>query len=146
MIVAAVLIPVGGYRGRAGQTAGGAFLFFLLIIFFFVLAAGVWTRPYGPTVGGVFWAPFLFWAVVIGLILAAVGSSDKDVDRAGSRSIESTRPSDATPPPTPREGRVSERADLEDTTDTAVAASVFGVFFFGLIVVLLIGALVAIVD
>ena len=50
---------------------GGWFLFFL-VLFLFIWAAGAWSGPYGPTVAGFYWVPFLIWGLLFLLILTAL--------------------------------------------------------------------------
>ena len=127
LLVASILASFMGYRGRRGQSAGGAFLFFFLIAFFFVMAAGAWAQPYGPALYGVFWAPFLFWAIIVGLILAAVGASD---DTTTGRS--SAKP--------------KRRHEAEERRSAEMATSAFGMFFFALLILLGLAVLIGAVD
>ena len=46
-------------------------LLFLLIVFLAAWAAGVWVAPFGPALWGVYWFPFLLFALIFALILAA---------------------------------------------------------------------------
>lgn len=121
ILVAALLAPLGGYRGRPGQAVGSAFLFFFLMAFFFIWAAGAWATPWGPVYFGISWVPFLFWAVVIGLLIAAIAA----VPEAGTT-----------------------RTSAEVTPEDAVGgvASAFGIFFMLLIILLAIGAIWAAVS
>jgi cytochrome c biogenesis protein ResB len=40
-----------------------------LVIFLATWGGGLWLRPYGPTLYGVYWFPFLVVALVVSLIL-----------------------------------------------------------------------------
>ena len=44
---------------------------FFVVIFLASWGDGLWLRPYGPTVYGVYWFPFLVVALVVSLILIA---------------------------------------------------------------------------
>jgi hypothetical protein len=46
------------------------FLWLFLIIFLVIWAGGIWTRPFGPSVGGISWLPFLLVGIIFVLILA----------------------------------------------------------------------------
>ncbi|MGF1453713.1 MAG: hypothetical protein ACFB21_16775, partial [Opitutales bacterium] len=98
--------------------AGAAFGFFFIIAALFIWAASAWTVPYGGVVAGVYWVPFLFWALIIGLIFAALTPRSRDL-RDDAESV---------PPQDPAAVGSTE----------AAAAGVFGVFFFTLLVLLLI--------
>ena len=45
------------------------FLFFFLIMFLFTLAGGLWGKPFGPVMLGVFWMPMLIVGLIGGIIL-----------------------------------------------------------------------------
>jgi len=45
-------------------------LFFFLIIFLLTWAGGTWLRPFGPTVWGIHWLPFILVGVILVLFLA----------------------------------------------------------------------------
>lgn len=52
---------------RKGPRKG--FFFFFLIIFLITLAGGLWVKPFGPTLFGVFWLPIIIVGLLAGLIL-----------------------------------------------------------------------------
>lgn len=56
--------------GRRGPWAN-AWAFFL-IVFLAAWAGGTWVRPFGPSIGGVYWLPFLGAGLLIALLMAAV--------------------------------------------------------------------------
>jgi len=58
------------HRRGPGPLAG--FLFFFVLLFLGAWAAGVWARPFGPTIGGISWAAFLFSGLIVTLLLAAL--------------------------------------------------------------------------
>ncbi len=66
-----VTIIIAGWFKRRGPWSG-IFIFFL-IVFLSSWAAGLWFIPFGPSLYGVYWIPFLIGALVVGLILAAAG-------------------------------------------------------------------------
>jgi hypothetical protein len=45
------------------------FFFFFLILFLVTLAGGLWVRPFGPSLFGVFWVPIILVGLVSGLFL-----------------------------------------------------------------------------
>jgi len=69
-IVAFVLFLVFGHGLRRVGPFGGAIWFFIVVL----LAAwvgGVWARPIGPAIMGVFWLPYLWFGLLIALVLAS---------------------------------------------------------------------------
>jgi hypothetical protein len=63
------LILTRGFR-RSGPWTGVAGFF--LLLFLATWAAGVWLVPFGPVMFGAYVLPFLFGALIVGLLLAAV--------------------------------------------------------------------------
>jgi hypothetical protein len=74
LLVATALFLTGGYRGKSGKEAPLTFLVFFLTAFAFIWAGGAMAKPVGPILGDIYWVPFAFWAIAIGLILAAFSS------------------------------------------------------------------------
>lgn len=48
-----------------------SFWSFFLIVLFGAWLAGIWVVPFGPVLWGVYWAPFVFFAFIVALLLAA---------------------------------------------------------------------------
>jgi hypothetical protein len=110
VFVAAMLtaIFVAGFR-RAGPWMSG--LWFFLIVLLAAWVGGVWARPVGPAVWGVYWVPFLWIGLLVALLLAA-----------------------ATPGRRPRSRREpAERAERRESAATA-GDTVLSWFFWGLLV------------
>ncbi|MCX2452389.1 hypothetical protein OQX61_14030 [Pedobacter sp. PLR] len=106
----------------------GGFWTFFILLFFISLAAGEWAAQRGPSAWGYYWAPGFIAAIVVALLLAAT-SPDSAAERARKRAKElRNRPEGA------REAEVS------------VAATVLGIFFWILIVVLALIALAGVVS
>lgn len=77
--------------GRRGPGRGEGFLFFFLILFLFVWAGGIWLPPFGPLLWGVSWLNFLFLALFIMLLLAAVIPSSRRPPRNKRELVEKIR-------------------------------------------------------
>lgn len=72
MVLSLLLAPLAApHRARGGGSATAAFLFFFLILFFATWAGGVWLTPFGPTVWGGYWLPFVLIGLFVALLLAA---------------------------------------------------------------------------
>lgn len=51
------------------QAPRAGFFFFFLMLFLITLAGGLWIKPFGPTIYGVFWVPLLIIGLFAGLFL-----------------------------------------------------------------------------
>ncbi|MBD3233593.1 MAG: hypothetical protein GF315_07700 [candidate division Zixibacteria bacterium] len=72
IILSVFLVAVFGWQ-RPGRTGfWPAMLFIFLIIFLASWAGGVWITPMGPALGGVYWLPFVFVAIIVALFLMAL--------------------------------------------------------------------------
>jgi hypothetical protein len=67
VIFTALFAP--GFR-RSGEWA--SLLAFFTILFLAAWAGGVWIVPVGPSIGEVFWLPFLLTGMVIALLIAVL--------------------------------------------------------------------------
>ncbi|MDX1577995.1 MAG: hypothetical protein R3266_05900 [Gemmatimonadota bacterium] len=107
LAVAAIVVLVLALGFDRRSPWGGAGWFFL-VVFLGAWAIGAWSSPIGPVLWGVSWVPFLFGALIFGLLIAAL-----------------------TPPPRPR----TVEPERVDEADAAIA---IGAFFwvFVLVVVL----------
>jgi hypothetical protein len=70
----------------------GGLLFFFLVIFLASWASQLWINPFGPVLFGVAWVPLIFVAVLIAVLLLAMGSSA--IDQAPVRPGPETTPGD----------------------------------------------------
>jgi hypothetical protein len=77
---------------------------FLVLVLLVAWAAGVWVRPFGPTVWGVAWAPYLVFGLIAALIVAAVTPP-----RRGTRGAGRARPRPAASEPPADPGRRVDR-------------------------------------
>ena len=59
--------------GRTGPWA--SFFVFFIIIALAAWAGGVWFKPVGPPVFGVFWIPFLIFGFIFAILMAAAAPS-----------------------------------------------------------------------
>ncbi len=109
-IAVAILIALMGWEQPRGAGVRDTVLFMFTIFFLVVWAAGVWARPLGPPLWGVYWLPFLFAGVIVFLIMLAV-----------------------VPPRRPR----TRREAVEQAREETEAVSLFGCFFWVLLVILL---------
>lgn len=87
------------------------------VVFFFVIflatwGGGLWLRPYGPTIYGVYWFPFLVVALVVSLILITF---------------------------IPRQPPHSKTEAMEQIERRRTLESIFSVFLAVLVVVLILG-------
>jgi hypothetical protein len=116
LILSGVLIWGFGWRHPAQDEAVGAsFLFLFLILLVVMWAVGGWLEPWGPVVYDTPWLGLLLIGLIISLLILAVAT------------------------PTWRRKRPEPMAEAEE----AVAATIFGAFFWILIVGLLIAAIVS---
>ena len=93
--------------GTTGPWPG--FWVFFLVVLLFSWTVGLWVRPMGPALWGVYWLPYLVFGVVIALVIAAATPNDG-------------RPRRGEPPVrVPRSGTPEEAAAAE----TAVAVGTF---------------------
>jgi len=111
LVLSWLLVSVLGWQrpAREGTWAGIALLFVLL--FLFVWAGGVWVSPFGPTLWGGYFLPFLIVGIVLALVFAAIIP--------------------------PRRPRTAQEAIEEARTEAAIDAA-FSAFFWVLVIVLLI--------
>jgi hypothetical protein len=58
------------YIRRRGPRKG--FFWFFLLIFLATWAVGVWIRPFGPSLQGIYWMPFLIIGMLIVLFVAVI--------------------------------------------------------------------------
>lgn len=76
-IVIALLVTVIFAYGLSWNGPWPSFWWFFLVILLASWAFGLWARPFGPAVFGVFWAPFLAFGLVVALLLAAAAPPDR---------------------------------------------------------------------
>jgi hypothetical protein len=122
LLLSALLVGAAGWRHPRNPDTGAAALFLFFIFLALIWAGGTWSAPYGPTLWGAYWLPFLMIGLFLGIIILAIGTA-------------------AMPPDSGRisEGAVPEQTDAEAAAEGA--AVVFGVFFW----ILLLGAVAAII-
>jgi len=114
-----VLLPIiSGRPKRNGDSVATSVLFFFLILFFATWAGGVWIRPFGPSMWGAYWLPFVLVGVFVAMLLAA-----------------------ATEPARRDRARQHIEAPTETPVGTAVAMTAFGMFFWSLIIGLLVAVI-----
>jgi hypothetical protein len=70
LLVAGILTAVfaGGFR-RRGPWASG--IWFFVVVLLAAWVGGVWARPVGPPIWGLYWVPFLWIGLLFALLLAA---------------------------------------------------------------------------
>lgn len=69
VMVALLIGCVFAALGRPGPWPGLVWFFLLLVTF--TWAGGVWLGPYGPPLWGIYWAPFVTFALLGALLVAA---------------------------------------------------------------------------
>ncbi len=70
-LVIALVIGAVFVLGFRRERPGPGLLIFLLVLFLLTWAGGVWITPFGPTLWGSFWLPFLLVAIIVALVLSA---------------------------------------------------------------------------
>ncbi len=113
IIALIILMTAIGWRRPVSPMSDAIFLFILFLLL--IWAGGIWITPFGPALVGGYWLPFFFMAVIFILLLAAV---------------------------VPEEVRRAERKGQEQLETEEVAATVFGIFFW-ILVIFLIAAIIA---
>ncbi|MGW8195048.1 MAG: hypothetical protein ACWGOX_12365 [Desulforhopalus sp.] len=92
------------------------FFFFFLMLFLVTLAGGLWIKPFGPTIYGVYWVPLMLIGVLAGLFLYQ--SAPRRLPRSKKEKIRRMR-------------EEQERRQLEELTYITID------FFFWLIILFL---------
>jgi len=104
-----IFVGALGWR-RGGEPVWPALLFVLLILFPMFWLTSLWVEPVGPVYLGVAWIPIILVALIVMLIIAAAV------------------------PPRPRRAAVATAPEEETAADVA-----FGIFFWVLLIVLVLG-------
>lgn len=118
LVIALLVGSIFSAAGRPGPWPG--VWWFFLMLFLFTWAIGAWTVPFGPVLWGVHWVPYLLFAVLAALLMAAAAQP-------------------RTPPRTAREAQ--ERA--REATAVEAAATVALSIFFWMAIIGLVAALAA---
>jgi len=135
-LLLALLLAFGaGWQHPRRPGGGVAVLFLFLVALPLIWAVGAWARPWGPSLWGVSWVPFLGAALIIGLLILVLGATARPPEpRAGD----------------PRVPAVGEPPEPEPAEETGIAAAagmgllaVFSLFFWLLLVVAIIAIFVA---
>ncbi len=111
LAVAIVIVIFGGGYWYPGRTLGGL-MFLFMVLFLAIWAGGIWLEPFGPRLWGGYWAPFIFIAIILILLLGATIPSQK------------------------LKARYESEAGVRKEEEPV--ASVFGIFFWILSIVLII--------
>lgn len=138
LIITVLLVGPFGWRHPARHAdawAGGFFVF--LVLFFAIWAVASWFEPYGPVLWGVYWVPFVWIGLIVALVLVAASAPTR-ARRGVDRHVDRTRVDRTTPP------RESPGEPSEDYSAATVAGTIFGVFFWILIIFLAIGIFAAV--
>lgn len=110
-LVIALVIGAVFTLGFRREFPGPGLLIFLLVLFLLTWAGGVWITPFGPTLWGSFWLPFLLVAIIVALVLTAF-------------------------PPPGRERSTVKLVSEEEQAATETEAAALNVFFWVLIAIL----------
>ncbi len=86
-IIFALIYSVA-FRSRAGKL-GSAFVF--LLFFLIAWAGGLWIRPFGPTVLGVYWLPGLLLVTLLLLLLISLATDTTPPRKKSSAEIATER-------------------------------------------------------
>ncbi len=116
LVIAVILTAVfaAGFK-RTGPWQGIWAFFFIILLASW--AGGVWIRPFGPPLFGVFWFPFLITGILFAIILAAAvpeSKEEKEMKSAGDL------------PKEPQEEQIAENR----------AAAALGIFFWIILIFL----------
>jgi hypothetical protein len=103
-----------------------------MILLFATWALGVWFRPIGPPVRGVYWAPFVAAIVVVSLLLMAAASAPR---RPTGKTREQLKGVEIRPV-TPAEEKIEE-----ERAEAAAAVSLG--FLFWILIAVAVAAIVA---
>lgn len=71
----AILISLIFFYALSARGPWGSLWSFFLIILLLVWGASLWVSPVGPVYWGVAWAPLIFIAIVVAVLLAAIPTS-----------------------------------------------------------------------
>jgi hypothetical protein len=112
---------IWGVMTAAGERGGWDVWPVFLLFFFLIWGGGLWFKPVGPPVFGVYWLPFVLVALIIGLFWAAV-------------------------PPPPKRPRVRTTVVDAEERDTAMTVAGLGLLFWLLLTVVSIAAFVRYVQ
>jgi hypothetical protein len=138
-LVVAMLLTVAFAAMFDATGPWSGFWAFFVVTLLVAWAAGVWVRPFGPPLWGIYWAPYLTFGLIAALIVAA--ATPRRRPRAGP--VPRRRPID--PPGVPgsdpagRAGTVRVEAEDLGAEEEAVAV---GAFAWTLVVLLLIVVIV----
>jgi Ca2+/Na+ antiporter len=115
-VLLALLVRSITHRHRPPEEAAWPGLAFVVVILFFVTwAGGIWLRPLGPVLWHIYWVPFVAVGIVAALLLIAT---------------------------TPRRLPRSRQEALQAQDEERTLVTVFGVFFWILVAVLLTAVMV----
>lgn len=117
LLLSLLLIPVVGRRRPGGDQGWGAAIFFFVLLFLFIWAGGIWVAPaeIGPRMYDIYWVPFFIVGIIVALLIAAI------------------------PWHYPQTTHVPAE---EEVRAESAAATVFGVFFW-ILAIVLIGVIIA---
>lgn len=101
-----------------------SFWVFFVVVLLFSWALGLWVRPVGPALLGVYWLPYLVFGVFVALLIAAATPPDH-----GARRDRATGPE--------RPDRAAHGAASEDVAAAGTAVAV-GVFVWIALILLLV--------
>lgn len=128
--------------GTTGPWSG--FWVYFLLILLMAWVAGIWVRPFGPAVWGVYWFPFLLFGLIAALLIAAATPPAPRGPRPGP----GERPyRDEVAGPAEPDGEditaTRERPYTDEDVVAEGAAVTLGLFFWLLMLVLLIALIFA---
>jgi hypothetical protein len=134
-LVVALLLTVAFTAVFDATGPWSGFWAFFVITLLVAWAAGLWVRPFGSPLWGIYWAPYLTFGLIAALIVAAATPRR----RSGRRGLAGRRPIDPPggPGSDPAGTAGTARVEAEDlgAEDEAVAV---GAFAWALVVLLLI--------
>lgn len=121
MILAGVLVWALGWRHPVGsEVAGQSLLFLFLILLLAMWVGSAWIKPWGPVWYGSSWLSLLVIGLIFSLLILAVS---------------------APPGRGPR-----ERREAEKDPQFLAGVTIFGLYFWALIVILLLGVVMSLLP
>jgi hypothetical protein len=83
LVFGLVVAGLMGWRRRRDEAVRGAsqgVLFAIIVVFLGAWVGGVWLAPFGPTLWGVAWLPFVLSGLFVALFMLAVTSPIRNID------------------------------------------------------------------
>ncbi len=121
MIYTGAIVWALGWRHPVGsKVAGGSMLFLFLVLLLTMWAASAWIPPWGPVAYGTSWLSLLLVGLTVSLLILAVSAPPKKPPRV--------------------------RREAESDPDSLAAVTIFGLYFWALIIILLLAVVIGLLP